>query len=134
MTDFEREYEMDSIPEETEVQEDGVQDTGLPVQVVSESEVIAGEEVDYKAEIQRLKAAYKAQRQEEKRKKIEEEPESKSGIGMVFLSVVLSVVVTFVLLAFLVGLLTMYPSAKQSVMSRCINKYRTLTPPKTMLR
>ncbi|MBR5279473.1 MAG: trypsin-like peptidase domain-containing protein [Clostridia bacterium] len=126
MTDFEREYEVDSIPEETEVQEDGVQDIEIPVQVVSESEVIAGEEVDYKAEIQRLKAAYKAQRQEEKRKKIEEEPESKSGIGMVFLSVVLSVVVTFVLLAFLVGLLTMYPSAKQSVMSRFINKYMTV--------
>ncbi len=127
MTDFERENEIEVVPESEEMPgaQQMPQETEAHEETISESTSNAAEDVDYKAEIQRLKAAYKAHRQEEKRKKGIDEPAPNRSRGGVGRSVFFSVLITLFLLVFVAGVLTLYPSPKQSIATRIISKYIT---------
>lgn len=133
MTEFERENEIDVVSEteDTPIAQEKAAETEVPQEVTAEAESVTDttstsrdEAVDYKAEMHRLKAAYKAQRQEEKRKKVSESSAPKhSHVGR---SVLLSVLITFILLVLAAGVLALYPSPKQSVAARIISKYVTM--------
>lgn len=123
MTEFERENEIDVVPETEETT--APQETSETVETVADIPSVPQDEaIDYKTEMHRLKAAYKAQRQEEKRKKVSEAPAPKrSYVGR---SVLLSVLIIFILLVLVVGALALYPSPKQSIAARIISKYVTV--------
>ncbi len=105
------EQELQALPEETP--------TAMP-----EPEPTQEAEIDYEAEIQRLKAAYKEKRRAERQQKVTpQEPKAKCGWGRVFLGVLLSVSIVFFLLTFIVGALALYPSPERSFAAKVISKY-----------
>ena len=126
MEEFEREHTTEMMPE---MSAEVPQETILqPEEVIhQEVESVAAENVDYKAEIQRLKVAYKEQRQEEKRRKAEEAAMAsrEKGAGSVLISIILSVLITLFVLVFLAGIFTLYPTPDQSMAMRLVRKYVT---------
>lgn len=93
-----------------------------------EEAVPAEETVDYKEEMRRLKAAYKAKKKEEKRRLAEEPVQESSGDHTVR-TIILSVVATLLVLSVTMGIVAFYPSYDQSLLAQIVRKYVVAVTP-----
>ncbi len=119
MEDFEEMKENQEMPNDAQTDEEEV----CPAPETP-AEVPAQEPVDYKEEMRRLKQAYKEQRKEEKRRLQEETEEPRVKTHPVR-TILISVLSTILVIAILFGILTCFPSPKQSLFAHIVRKYVT---------